>query len=162
MSTLHDRHGFATTVLMPLALAFRSKPSDATATLYLERLSDIPLPVLERAVKHWIEHGKRYPRIADLREAADIAERSRVQKVLSLPPGPPSEEPTYACLRCEDTGWEYHQGKFGPAITIAEATKLRGDTVFVRPCECRATNPVLRARAEQAPRQYYQGEERRR
>jgi hypothetical protein len=159
--TLHDKHPFSVAVLIPLNIAFRTKPNDKTNDLYRERLSDIPMPILERAVQHWIDHGKRYPRVADLRESADLIERARIQRILRLPPGPPSEEPTFACPHCEDTGWRYHEGKFGPPVTIAQANRI-GSRAWVKPCSCRETNGVIRARAEQAPRQYYHGEERRR
>lgn len=126
-----------------LGLAFHRDLDDADFERFAVDLDDIPIDRLEAACVHLRRHSKRFPTVAHIREQVDLL--PRVTTTLALPRARATPEDPPHCPRCEDTGWELGLWCEGGSCGRARA---HGAHSFTRPCVCRETNPVYRARLE--------------
>ena len=60
----------ASEAVAKLLAAYRQEVAQETVALYVEKLADIPRPVLEAAVDRIIERGRFFPAISEIRESA--------------------------------------------------------------------------------------------
>jgi hypothetical protein len=59
-------------ILLRISYAFPDKPLDeSTLKVYMDELADIPILLLERAARQLIRTSSFFPRISELRQAAD-------------------------------------------------------------------------------------------
>ncbi len=134
-----DRPAFGA-LLLRLDTAYEKKASALRAAEYWDQLKDIPIGLLTDAVSQHIRDARTFPRISDLRSAADkLADNRDTSRPLLLPAAPAREPETdahglpvyhYHCSNCHDTGLE-----FLPDDPKRQPT--------VRPCHCARTNPKL-------------------
>jgi hypothetical protein len=107
--------------------AKRNGVNKETAALYQRKLSDIPDQVLERAIEAYIDNGKWFPKIAELREAARKVAKLPSARFDSVGPGrdvllenwitlkdEPFDEAAYAALA----------GKFEQAGRLSRAENI--------------------------------------
>jgi len=139
---------------------------------YFDALQDLPIDALQRAADALVRSAQRWPKPADWRS---MAGRTHAPKPYLATPG----LETYACLRCEDTGWrpacgcdisrlnvgkcEIHGPTLEPQDTSVllrkpthrnKAPHYAGNGTPTRQrfvsCECRSSNPVWQAHRPRA------------
>jgi hypothetical protein len=98
-------------VLEQLSLAYPEKKLDAgTLQLYLDNLDDIPLYLLESAVRAHIQSSSWFPRISDLRT---LATRLAGTSLFESLPDHPQDQLLHQAQALEDAF--YFDGHFDPA-----------------------------------------------
>jgi hypothetical protein len=135
-------------LIFRLDTVFDKPASAARVDAYFEELRDIPIGLVRDAVSLHTRKARTYPRPAELRKLADVAQGIDDDKPprLLLPPRTPTgepEPPVYHCTVCEDTGWAPTTMKapiYGPEATVAA----------VKRCACWPTNP----KKQQAKKRY--------
>lgn len=127
-------------------------PSKERLDILFEKMRFCHVKDFERAVEHWIDTGKRFPSVADLKEAARLTRRlpERAQQAVV-------DANTPYCYMCGDDGWvefwcvgQENHPQFDPLAGSARVTEHcgrhfeHGGHEFVKRCACYHTNPVLK------------------
>lgn len=126
-----------------LGLAFHRDLDDADFERLALDLDDLPIDALEAACLHLRRHSKRFPTVAHIREQVDLLQKVAPRALAPFHRASPEDPPH--CPSCEDSGWEL--GLWCDGRTCGR-TRVHPAHSFTRPCRCRATNPVYRARQE--------------
>lgn len=140
-----DRPAFAR-LMTTFASIHNRKLEEPVLLAYFEALEDLPFDLIEQASIEVKRQARHMPKPADFREA--------VQKVRRAAPQPPpvidehgAAVLTFACLRCEDTGWRPACGCDMGRLDMSHRCPNHGGEGYdkksptrVRACECRPTN----------------------
>jgi hypothetical protein len=126
-------------------VAFQHLETDEEARVYFSHLRDLSLDGLRQGLATVIQASPFWPKIADWRQAAHLAEaeaytRSQTQLVKSWEARAQREQ-LLACVDCQDTGWVY----YACPETDCGRRFQHAPHNYVSPCPCRATNAVYQA-----------------
>lgn len=140
-------------MLAALAEIFSEDLGDARMEAYLLALSDVPLDALRLGLQQAIRSATWFPKPAELRRAVDAAVAS--QRLLSQAQQQVVADDDWRvahhCVTCADSGLAYSR-KGSTAIVPHSAVYGSHAEWVMRPCVCRATNPVIQRRC--GPRSY--------
>ena len=143
--TAGDRPAFVR-LMTTLASIHNRKLEAPVLGAYFDALEDVPFALLEQAAVDVKKHARHMPKPVDFREA--------VQKLRRATPGPPPVTDdqgavvwTWACRRCEDTGWRPACGCELGQLDSAHRCPVHGGDgpdktagTRVRACDCRTRN----------------------
>lgn len=137
-------------LMFRLDTVFDKAASMARTDAYFEELRDIPIGLVRDAVSLHTRKARTYPRPAELRKLADVAQGIDDDKLpparLLLPPRTPDGEPELLvphCAVCDDTGW-------APTMMKAPIYGPEAMVDAVKRCGCWKTNP----KAQTAKKRY--------
>lgn len=156
----------------PLAIATNRVLDDETWEVYHDKLKEVPLETLQKAVGRLTSSQKFFPSVGEIREACDLVRAGTGIPGYVVPAPLADDDPRvwYACVTCQDSGWAPHWcvgsvhvepkqpdqfqsiGTCGSHACARFGAKGYGHE-FVKRCVCYATNPRIRERLE-ARRKY--------
>lgn len=148
--TAYERHKAAQELVTLTTQRTGRTPPDERVDGILGLLDDIPLPDLVRGMNQSARRDSYFPDPARIRKAAYADNAAQRSQPVSPEVAAAIASGERSCRLCEDTGWAWVDRAKG--VVLPEPPVGSHALFSVRPCACRSSNPLYRAKRDREAR----------